>query len=368
MNHVKDITLEMFQELAKEKPEIRIKEEVVEGYKFYNVCYMIVDKNTFDSSLAREARGIVFDEFGHCVSRPFHKFFNVNENDRSKAENIDWKNVKFSDKLDGSMAIPHLINDKIIWRTKKSFYSDVADMMNAHWKHLEKYHFTYFLEQELIIRVKIRSGYTPLYEFTSLDNQVVIEHKEPSFNFLGSRNVSTGEYEDVSFNEETNEMYEYCSSNEIIGTVYCLEGFEGYVIHDGNDMYKLKTKWYLERHRAVDTMSYKRALGLIDDNTIDDIIATLRSFGYEEKANRLDGFLTEYKNYYFAVKSQIETVHRIVSSNFESRKEIAMEVFPRYSTTIASGVMNLEDGKSLDKLLQKSSKNYFLNLYKGKNI
>jgi hypothetical protein len=72
----------------------------------------IKEEKTVDqvAMIKREIRGLVFcSKTGKLLSRPFHKFFNVNENVESNEKNINL-NQKFwvLEKMDGSMCQPLL--------------------------------------------------------------------------------------------------------------------------------------------------------------------------------------------------------------------------------------------------------------------
>jgi tRNA splicing ligase len=125
----KNYSFDDFIELTKKKEEIKCKEEIIDGQKVYIFSYMVSMENTFDSDLARECRGIVFDENKNCICRPFHKFFNVGEKEFTLPDKIDWNNIDHVGiKHDGSMLTPVFINNKIYFKSKKSFYSDVVTL------------------------------------------------------------------------------------------------------------------------------------------------------------------------------------------------------------------------------------------------
>src|SRR5690242_11836962 len=78
-----------------------VEKKTSEGYSFFNYTFMT--RNTFpDPSsapdddirycymLMRECRGICFDqETGKVISRPFQKFFNVNEKEETQQDKLD---------------------------------------------------------------------------------------------------------------------------------------------------------------------------------------------------------------------------------------------------------------------------------------
>ena len=43
------------------------------------IDYILNTPDLFNNSIEKECRGIIFHEDGHLLSRPLHKFFNLNE-------------------------------------------------------------------------------------------------------------------------------------------------------------------------------------------------------------------------------------------------------------------------------------------------
>ena len=121
--------LDQVREVISGKPEF----VVAERDWGYVVNYVVQTPETFvhedliKQSILRECRGIKFDRSGNIVSRPFHKFFNVNEREESLLSNIDQRrDVDIMVKLDGSMVTP--VKDasgKIVMMTKMG-YTDVG--------------------------------------------------------------------------------------------------------------------------------------------------------------------------------------------------------------------------------------------------
>ena len=57
-------TLQDFIDLSIKHEEIRHKEEIVDGVKVHIFHYMIATPGLFDSEIARECRGITFNDNG----------------------------------------------------------------------------------------------------------------------------------------------------------------------------------------------------------------------------------------------------------------------------------------------------------------
>ena len=95
----------IFNDILNSKPEFKIYKEYV-GDSYVNIiCYAVQQKASFSDDLERECRGITFDKNGNIVSRPLHKFFNINQNEKSRIENINYNGISYiGDKFDVALS------------------------------------------------------------------------------------------------------------------------------------------------------------------------------------------------------------------------------------------------------------------------
>jgi hypothetical protein len=137
----------------------------------------------------------------------------------------------------------------------------------------------------------ISKGYTPLFEFISPDNQIVLDYKETKLICLGVRNNKYGNYlshEDVK--ESCKEFGVHCvkehdlgdNIDEIIKKIEEMEGIEGFVlkIEDGDEFYKIKCDWYRNLHKNGPKLMFgnikEAQLWIyIINNELDDLTAIL---------------------------------------------------------------------------------------------
>lgn len=255
-------------------PNVQFKEEIVGGKKMTTVSYMLADNDLFAETWGTELRGVCFDESGEIASLPFHKFFNLGENKYTQPEIVEDLMISpkayAMEKVDGSMITPVVIdNDKVYLKTKKSFYSDVANLAN---------HQMTDEVRELCIHLDFY-GMTPIFEFTCMDNRVVIDYgSQPKFTLLAVRNKITGDYYPLEyllelsehFNVETAKVYAYSDTLNYKDQ----EGIEGYVLISGNNRVKVKTEWYLRRHRVLE-LRERDVVRMYLDEVLDDMIPEL---------------------------------------------------------------------------------------------
>ena len=251
-------------------PQIRVKHEST-GHIV--VCYMLQDEDTFDEDhssflYARECRGITFHPDKSIAGRCLTKFFNVGERETTLPENLDWMNVtRIMTKRDGSMVTPVLVNTQIgTWRmkTKKSFDTKEADLA-----------LTVAMNTEggnRWIQRMLFAGLTPTFEITSPKFPIVLIYEKDELTLLHVRENVSGRYLDEDelialrspfplveniieqFMEETMVMGCFdraVSWDKLKHYAETTEGVEGVVIQFGQDMVKLKTKWYCDLHHSV---------------------------------------------------------------------------------------------------------------------
>ncbi|KAL0481624.1 T4 RNA ligase [Acrasis kona] len=325
-----------------------VEKHIPEGYSFFN--YNFLTEHTFPEPsaiseearehhlLLRECRGVVFDTVtGKIVSRPFHKFFNINEKEETKQENLDL-NQKFHllEKMDGTMVcailtrIPNQFtkdNQQLYtlhFRTKMGWDTDIAlkieklIFMTSNIDERPKYlinhdgTLTMYQPEETTTNITykhlelgrdvmwnyihhsikwISKGFTPIYEFVSPDNMIVLVYNEPLLKLLAIRHNVSGEY--VHYQETLQDAQEHSvpmvvplevngGMKEMMQTVVNMLGVEGFVLRfaDSGKMYKIKSSWYVDKHKrktksiwgGYDEMAIYKAVAL---GTVDDIIASI---------------------------------------------------------------------------------------------
>ena len=268
---------------ALDRDEIRVRVEEVDGEQFSIVSYMVATPDLWEVPNAIEARGITFDSQGNCVCRTMEKFFNINENQYTQLSDLDFNGAIAYEKLDGSMITVVQIGDRLVCKTKKSFYSDVA--INAQ---------RFFDSNENLQQFSkhlIDNGFTPTFEFESPDSQIVVEQYVDQMTFLCARHIKTGKYMDfdaasaiASYYSVNVVSWQNCHNiHEFIEHAKVVEGIEGWVfLLQSGQRVKLKTAWYLARHRLT-SYTERNVFDLILNEEIDDLMPL-----FEKKADALE--------------------------------------------------------------------------------
>lgn len=301
--------LDEFWDKVKHKPEIRL---IQQPNGFTTVCAMISDKDTYsgeEERWLRECRGITFDRDGKIACRTMHKFFNVNERPSTKAEVINWSLVKRSMvKMDGSMITPVLVDGEVVFKSKKSFESEVARLANA----------TATDQLRDLSRSLLDIGCTPTFEITSPSARIVLKYDTTSLTLLHIRNNITGEYFDREQLEQLSGMFNVPLVEDVDFTEWqsifaFLEdeatGIEGFVYQfENGDMVKAKSKWYLDLHHSVTFVTERAVAEMIINEVLDDYKSYLVDIDDLPLLTKVEEIETRVKKWFVDTKTFVDTV------------------------------------------------------------
>jgi RNA ligase len=237
------------------------------------IDYILNTPDTFHNAYERECRGIIFHADGPIMSRPYHKFFNMDERPETMIQNVDFSKPHVRlEKLDGSMIRPIFVNGKLTWGSKagETFLTPQIE------------HFVEDNPQYRSFALNCILFYTPIFEWCSRQNRVVIDHPVDRLVLTAIRDNITGEY--VSHSQLKNwaltagldyvKAYEGNSENidAFVEEVKLLQGAEGFVIRfDDGLMLKLKANEYIRFHRAKDNINLeKNVVNILVNDQADD--------------------------------------------------------------------------------------------------
>jgi len=252
-----------------------------EGYTVIN--YVVCKDDTFDiagnpltGSMRRECRGLIFDTTGRIISRPFHKFFNLNEREETQPSVVDITQPHtVMEKMDGSMIRPFVVDGHIRLGTKMGV-TDVAMQAETYLAGLEDSAISYGWMEKCL-----RFNVTPLFEFIAPDNQIVLEYEAADLVLLALRHNITGEYLPLEDYPPFNKAPEYGQVDKNLkgfsDGIKLEEGREGVVIRfDSGHMIKIKNEWYVRIHKVKDLVrSQRNIINLIINNEVDDVLPIL---------------------------------------------------------------------------------------------
>lgn len=368
-------TLNDFIYLSNHKKEIKHIVEKVNGKDVHIFHYMIATPDLFKEEIERECRGITFNDFGECICRPFHKFFNVGEREETLPKNIQWDKVThILNKIDGSLLCPVDINGQIFWKTKKSFYSDIAIKIQNEWNKRQEFWDKY----NSFIWKHGSHNCTMMFEYISPDNRIVIDYKTDELVYLCQRDIDSGIYFDfaqiaynyMNINQTIKNKIDY---ENVINTIKQEKEKEGYVFYTSdNQIYKCKTQWYLDRHHLLSSLSYKEIFKMIAEERIDDVVSELRLNRYDKQVKIIEFLIHEYSvliEHEHIVANELYNEIMFRLSGEEGREISRKDFAERASKTTYAGILfAMYDNKQdkVDEMLKKNVKEILFEVYKNR--
>ena len=188
-----------------------------------------------------QCRGLVTDNEGNVVARPFKKFFNIEENKHTPTSEFE-----VFDKMDGSLGIMFKYNGEMVCATRGSFTSEQSKWMT---EFALKYNY-----QDIIV-----DGFTYLFEIIYPENRIVVNYEgQERLVLLGIINTETGEelpYSDLFEAFDVVKKYDGIRDySELKSKVE--QNSEGFVVRFSNgERIKIKGEEYLRLHKIMTNVS-----------------------------------------------------------------------------------------------------------------
>ena len=248
-------------------------------YRIFN--YRLATYTDFMLPSALECRGIMFelDKDGNAlrvVSRPMEKFFNDGENPSTIGLDYSYP-LQVMYKEDGSLISTYMHNGALMLKTKGSLSSEQAiDAMDwlARKENTDLYSALYDITE---------MGFTVNMEWVAPHNRIVLNYEKPELVVLNVRCNVAGVYVRPGFFDQkalNAKVYRQllrhwvASYNRgIIENVRNQKDMEGIVVQLSTGQHvKIKTDWYVELHRAKDSIDNpKSMIAAVLSETTDDL-------------------------------------------------------------------------------------------------
>lgn len=300
----------------------------------------------------KELRGIVYvlkDDEPIDYFLSVGKFWTLNQMESVSLERIGNKKImKVFEKRDGSLIIPYIgFDGEVYFKTFRSFSNNVLDNMYNEIDNLD--------EIKELVKELHNNGYDILFEYTSMNNRIVVKYFKPSLDVIQIRNRKTLEYMDLNkfsdilnkYRVNVTKYYNYSDKNMTLNEFYDRlnndksfelydlwnsNNFEGFVVQlDDGEMIKVKTKWYFENHGLFDLNSifvfkeYKQIIKIILDERLDEIDYDIveRNKDIVEKINNYIIYhFNEFRNEIFKfleLKQKVNDIREIVNDIKQSK-------------------------------------------------
>lgn len=338
------------------KPEFSVKDRG----EYIVIDYNMNSKETFvgnddaETKILLNLRGTAFDkESGKITRLGYHKFFNYGEFPEVDKK-LDFNEPhEIKQKLDGSCIFPIFIGRNNYELGTRAGVTDISVMATRWVGENEK---RFGLYNDFICFCSI-VDVTPIFEFCSRANRVVIDHPETFLILTGVRRISDGFY--LSYRELTSISMEFgipivaCvgeTTDEAFSTmrqsVSNLVNDEGVVIQfaDGH-MVKIKSDDYCLKHKALDSLKFEKDVLLLAlEGKIDDVLPLLDEATRMRVGVHVATFMTMF----------YETHRKIMRdffeySHIEEQKEFALAI---QNSPYKSFLFSYRTGKvDMEKLL-----------------
>jgi RNA ligase len=223
-------------------------------YNIVNEDYFcVINCESTNSPILREIRGLVFGLDGKIIARPYHHAFCIDENEETKLTKL--RKVKFKElhvvleKLDGTTIYPAPTpyGYRLIGKTGICNASMNAEIFVASRREYNEF-----------IKICLSRKLTPIFEWCSPKNKIVIDYPEDNLILTGLRNIKTGVYCQYNYLRSlainlhvpfaSKEQLKFSDLNEFIDIVSSNEEKEGVVVKfDSGHMLYVKSNNYLKK-------------------------------------------------------------------------------------------------------------------------
>lgn len=324
---------------------VKVQKHPTYDLYIYNYTEKAVVFNVWND-VTKTCRGLIVDDVGEIIARPFPKFFNHDQKEsKTYREN---EKVVVTDKMDGSLGILYRNPDGFCAiATRGSFTSDQA--IHATKILYEKYSDAWFRESE-----------TWLFEIIYPENRIVVDYDGmDDLVLLGAVDKEQGliytsnDFDEDDWSGPKAEQFEFASFSEALSAPP-RPGREGLVVHfqETDTMVKIKQEDYLRLHRIVTGLNEHVIWEHIQKRwMVHDLIGDLPDEFHQwviEVSERMFDVYCEMEN---------EVLDRFDALNEaglveEERKEFALAV-KDLAPWLKSSLFLMLDGKDFSKILWK---------------
>ena len=294
----------------------------------------------FWNDITLSTRGLVTDEAGNIIARPFKKFFNIEEGRFTPTPDY-----KVFEKMDGSLGILFFYNDEWIFATRGSFTSDQAVRGR---QILNKYKYKY-----------LPTDCTYLFEIIYPENRIVVDYgNREELVLLGS--VQTNNTGNIKAGYEW-DIYEqgYEELGFKLVPQYTVDDFrqlkemvaddaEGFIVAFTNgDKIKIKGAEYCRLHKVMTCISTLSVWDCLRNNdSLEEILKDVPDEFYV----KIKEYRDELQSNFNFVKATIEAEFKLINKKLGevSDKDFALYVM---NHKLRSFLFSLRKGREIDQAI-----------------
>lgn len=331
--------------------ELEFYEAVRDDVSIFNYTVSLIDtfrdvdiadeQEAMYRKILRECRGLIFNNrTGNVEARRFQKFFNVGERDETQTHRIDISVPHvILEKMDGSMISPFKQNGRRYWGTKMGL-TDVAAPVISFVGDNPQY--------EKLAEEMARQGFTPIFEWCSRKQRIVIEYRQDQLVLTAIRNNETGLYIPYGEQVQIARDFDVPVVRALAGNVGNMQAFleetrglkgqEGWVIRfENGHMCKVKAEEYLLVHKTKDHLTREKdVVRMVANDQIDDLKPLLAP----EDSRALTIF---YTNVHTNIHKKADELFWIAQAAYDnlngSKKRFAEEVVNNHPVKNERGIL-----------------------------
>lgn len=315
----------------------------------WNYTPQVQYENIWDE-ITLQCRGLVTDNEGNIVARPFKKFFNMEEGKHTSTPEFE-----VYDKMDGSLGILFNYEGEWVLATRGSFTSEQSI---KGFEMLKNYNYE-----------KLHKNYTYLFEIIYDQNRIVVDYPFEDLILLGMIETKTG-YE-VDLYGEGNDVrlknlihnleFKVVKRYDGITDYSILKGMvkdneEGFVIKFSNgDRMKIKGEEYLRLHKIMTNVSTTGIWEMLSNG--DDVLELLKDVPDEFYTKIRDYVGTLKFSHYYIFNSCGKTHDYFRYGKYNdvevepTKKEYAEYVKNNVDSQYHSVMFAIWDNKNYDKII-----------------
>lgn len=289
--------------------------------------------------ITRMCRGLILDEDGNVIARPFKKFHNIEEHQAEDMPDIPKETFEVYEKLDGSLGISYLVDDKPFLATRGSFDSEQAQYGS---NMLQK-------NTKLVQAILGYPDYTFLLEIIYPQNRIVVDYgNAEKLVLLAVINRDSGEELDIrQFSDIVEIAKSYNFKN--LGSIKNMkeDNREGYVVRFKSGLrVKLKFEEYVRLHRLLTQVSNKSIWELLkNDQPIEPLLDNIPDEYYQWLMKTMEELQTSYLSIVDKAMEKIKEVPQSVP-----RREQAIWIKEQENPHL---LFSLLDGRPINEMVWK---------------
>lgn len=329
-------------------------------YNYTNECAF---QRAWDD-VTTQSRGLILHSHGDkLIARPFRKFFNLGEMPVSSPENFPdpWLiGYQAEEKIDGSLGIWWNWEGDWYCSTRGSFTSEQAEWAQDFGR--RRYNFD-----------EIPKNVTILTEIIYPENRIVVDYKDrKELVLLGVIHTRSG----LEVSQSVLKRYarrlgmrlpELYDIHDLTNPTF-RENHEGYVVRWDNGLrVKIKSPDYVEMHRLVDEVTFKRLLGALRTRHLDEgispagdlqtLVQELREGLPDHRVDEFDDLIGQLNLAFWEIRELVDSLWRDLLHLKGNRKAFALAVQDRAPAEVRGMLFSMFDQKDTTEQIYKAIAN-----------